>query len=560
MGATDPRSVAGKPLPVEEEAQLLVVGAGAAGLAAALEGVRLGLGVVLVEESPVPAATMGLDIPLHFGGRVGGAARNRNAMLEAVLASDPAIAEAFEAGVDVRLGTSCWGLWSNNASVGWLPGLVAGLAEQGRAWMLRAERIIVAAGRRDMGLAFPGWELPGVMGALAAERLVRRYGALDARRVAVLGTGTETVAACRTLQAAGVEVAALIEQEDAPADPDAAALPGTPPPPLLLRHAPRRVLGGADGVEALAVGAVTPDGRAVPGTEQVIACDAVLLGVGAVPAVELLDALGARTCFDPLRGGYVPALLDDDGQTSVPGVYAAGDCAGIWPSKTRARSIAEGEGRRAARAAAAAALGQVAAAPAGVPAAVSVPDSPRLDLATYRLGWVRACVIEASATAAAAAADDGPHVCQCEGVTAREILEVRPPRYLGWEGGGNRRNAPRDLRSLLQEGPPDPDQVKRLTRAGMGLCQGRRCREQVAALLALGTGVGLHDIAPATHRAPVRPLPLSAAAETAEPAAMTDQWDTWFGMPAQYLPPWEVAAEYTAAGRGVTGPGEVSSE
>jgi hypothetical protein len=131
------------------------------------------------------------------------------------------------------------------------------------------------------------------------------------------------------------------------------------------------------------------------------------------------------------------------------------------------------------------------------------------------------------------------YVCQCEEVTAREILEVRPPRYLGWPGSKRNDN---DLRSLLGEGPPNPDQVKRLTRAGMGLCQGRRCREQVAALLALGAGVPLAEVPLATYRAPVRPLPLGLAADTSEAPAMAEQWEVWFGIPSQWQPPWEIEA------------------
>ncbi len=530
----DPRSITGKALHVAEHTQLLVVGAGPAGLAAAMEGVRRGLAVVLADENPVPAETMGLDIPLHFGGRVGGAARNRNAMTEAVLASDPGIVAAFEAGVDVRLGTVVWGLFGNNASMGWLPGLVAGLTqsgqEHGQSMMLRADRVVVAAGRRDMGLAFPGWELPGVLGIGAALHLAHRYGALDVHRAVVLGTTAETLAACAALRDAGVEIAAIMEQAATPAHPGVSA--GIE---VLSSHVVRRALGGAGGVEAVIVASIGPDGSAIPGTDRTIACDAVLLGIGAVPAIELLDALGCRMAFQPERGGFAP-VLDAAQQTTVPGVYAAGDCAGIWPSKTAARAVAEAEGRRAV---------------AAVPDSAAAPDAPAFDLSAYRLGWVRASVIGAGVPDVEAE----PHVCQCEEVTAREILEVRPPRYLGWPD--DRRNA-RDLHLLLGDGPPNPDQVKRLTRAGMGLCQGRRCREQIAALLALGAGVPLSDVPLATHRAPVRPLPLVAAADTAEPAAMTEQWDTWFGMVSQYLPPWEVPTHYTAAGR--DGDVEVASE
>ena len=150
---------------------------------------------------------------------------------------------------------------------------------------------------------------------------------------------------------------------------------------------------------------------------------------------------------------------------------------------------------------------------------------------------MRSTVVEASGE---------PYVCQCEEVTAREILELRPPRYLAWPD--DRRNT-RTLRQMLGETPPNPDLVKRLTRAGMGVCQGRRCREQVAALLALSAGVRLRDIPLASHRAPVRPVPLSAVGESNEPAAMTRHWDTWFGMPSQYVPWWDAPQYYTAAGR-----------
>lgn len=540
MAAHDPKSVAGKDLPVAERTQLLVIGAGPAGLAAAIEAAERGLSVVLVDENPVSFTTMGDEVPLHFGQAMSAQARNRNAMMEAFIASEPLIEAAFEAGVDLRLGTSCWGLYSNGPSLGWLPGTVAGLNDDERCWMLAAQQVIVATGRRDMGLAFPGWEKPGVLGATAALALAGRYGALEPRRIVMLGSSTEALVTALALRDAGVVVAAIVEQADEIiGSPELAGRLKAGGTQLLTRHVVREAT-GRDHVEAALVSTVDTEGRAF-GPERSLACDGIVLAVGATPVVDLLDALGCRVAFQPERGGYAP-LVDGDQRTSLRNVFAVGDAAGLWSDKTRDRSIAEAEGR----CAAAATARDCGVDDGRAVVAAAPPGAPECDISAYRLAWVRASVVEARAEV---------HVCQCEEVTAREILEVRPPRYLGWQD--ERRND-RSLSALLGDGPPNPDQVKRLTRAGMGPCQGRRCREQVSALLALGAAVPLSSIPLASYRAPVRPLPLSVAGQIPEAPEQAEHWDTWFGMHAQWRPFWEVPALYTVAGNDAAGP--VASE
>ena len=125
-------------------------------------------------------------------------------------------------------------------------------------------------------------------------------------------------------------------------------------------------------------------------------------------------------------------------------------------------------------------------------------------------------------------------VCQCEEVTLGDLLGLRPPRYLDRAGT-------RGMTALLGDGPLSQDQVKRLTRAGMGPCQGRRCRDQVAAWLAVATGASAAEIPLPTYRPPLRPLPLATLRDTEEPAAMREHWEGWFDIPGQWAPPWEIA-------------------
>ncbi|MDR5825273.1 FAD-dependent oxidoreductase [Caballeronia sp. LZ043] len=528
----DPASVAGKAPPVGEATDLLIVGAGPAGIAAALEAAGRGIGVTLVDENPVPLETMGEDVPLHFGGRMGATAGNANAMLEAMLEARPELGDALEAGVDVRLGTAVWGLFPHGPARAWMDTHAAGLADASHAWLMSFKQVIVASGRRDMGLAFDGWQRPGVMGASAAWRLAVLYGALDARRAVLVGSDTDALNVAVELMARGVRIVAVIEQSEAIlGDPALASQLEAGGARLLVRHAVRHAHGDAYGVTSVEAASLDT------GASTAFECDTVLLGIAALPAIELPEAAGCATTFDAARSGHV-VIVDAIQRTSLPFIHAAGDCAGVWASKSRDEDVAREEGRRAARAA----LEALGASRDETAATKPIePDTPAYDIAQARVAWVQASVIGAAGE---------PFVCQCEEVTAREILDVRPPRYLDWHPADAAHDT-RGVAGLAQSGPPNPDAVKRLTRACMGPCQGRRCREQVAALLAIGSGCALPQIPLATFRAPVRPLALRQLAEVAEASSTAAHWDSWFGMASQWVPFWRVEPLYRAGTRQV---------
>jgi hypothetical protein len=225
---------------------------------------------------------------------------------------------------------------------------------------------------------------------------------------------------------------------------------------------------------AVALHQVAPAAVRALGTHEVegiavdgheVACDTIVLAIDAVPNIELLDLLGVPASFDAWRGGFIPGAF--------PGfVSIVGSCIGRIESDDRMER---------------------------------------------RNTWL-----------AAMAAPDSL-LCRCEDVTLADLLDLRPPRYLGDDRHGR----------LASLGPLNQDQVKRLTRAGMGACQGRRCRDAVHALLSRDGGR-----APmASFRAPLRPLPLAALAALPEPPEIRADWTGWFGIPQQWLPHWQPAPD-----------------
>lgn len=440
---------------------VVVIGAGPSGIAAAIDAAGAGASVLLVDENPVSGALMGNDVPLYFGGRMTAATQNSERMLEAIFMSEAALETAMEAGVELLLGTTAWGVYRNGPGVQSLPDQVVGLADANRSWIVGFDRLVLATGARDLAMAFPGWNQPGVMGAAALQMLLTRYDAFAGRRMLLLGSYDLALETALLAHERGVEVAGLIEVRGAPQG-SAELVIKVEAAGIAIRcgQTVASAKGGIDGVESAKLS-----------SGEVITCDTICVAIGLVPSIELVDAMHGGRTLDAMRGGYIPA-----GEASVS---AVGDCAGLADTG--------------------------------------------FDHIAYRMDWMRAL--------AAVSAPD-TMICQCEEVTRADLLGVQPPNYLARAQA----MCARSLDTLIADGPPNPDQIKRLTRAGMGVCQGRRCRDQVAMLLAIAADKPFGTIPLATHRAPVRPLPLKIMADLHESEAMTAAWDVWFGIPTQWVP------------------------
>jgi NADPH-dependent 2,4-dienoyl-CoA reductase/sulfur reductase-like enzyme len=502
----DPASLAGKHFPITAHPQLVVLGAGPAGLAAALEAKQLGFDVMLIDEHPVSAGLIGLDIPYLFGERLDASVQNKPRMVERIITARPQLEQAAEVGIDLQIGVYAWGAFATGPTSRTLPHNLVGLADEQRSWLVGFDRIIIAAGARDLALAFPGWDAPGVIGAQAFAAATNLYQAFSGRRIVVLGAGTLGTLTAKNALAIGLEVTAIIDIRT--------QLPHDPPCEVFSGHTIRGVLSHAGQLQAIRVAPV-----ADPNATRDLTCDTIVCALDLVPTVEAFDLLGCTITWRPDLGGFVP-VTDLYGRSSVAGVYAAGDCAGITGAAIADETIAIASGQRAARAAA-----HDAGLPSPLPPEeVGADKAPGEGRDALRREWLQLHTT------------DDTLICRCEEVTHHDLLGVRPPRYLHYD---ETKFAHRDLRTLAGDGPINLDQIKRLTRGGMGVCQGRRCREQIQLLLAMQSNQPTGSVLMPSYRAPLRPLPLNVLAAHDEPAEMREQWPIWFGIPSQWLPQWE---------------------
>jgi thioredoxin reductase len=501
------------------------VGAGVAGTAAAIEAANAGVQVTLIDENPIGMSMVGLDVPQFFGQRIVGTLRNKAVMLGRVVVANDALVEAEEAGVDIQLGTYVWGAFRNTETSRVLDGPQLGLADDDRSWLMKYDRLIVAAGSRDLGMSFAGWNMAGAMGANGAYSLMSRYQVLSSQRMVVLGSGNLGLNTARMALDRGIEVAAIVDVSSSVPGDEAfkTALQGEGVD-LYTSHTVKEAVGKADDIESVVLVEIDDNNEPVEGSEKSIAADTVCLAIGLVPNVELLSLLDCDLSFKSELGGYVPDH-DDWMRTSLDTVFVAGDTAGFHDGMILDPEIARNQGRL-----------------AGVAAAESLGAIDN-DEALARRTDLRAVAVDSTPTEVhsgwkkwlqSLVNAGGPDIfaCQCEEVTCADLIGLQPPRYLGWESEQISR---RNLRTQMKDGPVNPNQVKRLTRVGTGHCQGRLCREQVSLLLAEESGTDIAKVPLMSYRPPVRPLPLEVMWPDEETEEMRRDWPKWFSPTNQVL-------------------------
>jgi sarcosine oxidase, subunit alpha len=267
--------------------EIVVVGAGVAGVMAALAARKNGASVTLIDEQVATGGYLrsAIGVQRGLGDRF-------NARRGFELAGE-GWNELYDAGVNVQLRSTAWGLFDDN---------VLGIVNPDTSYQLRADRIIIATGSSDIAIPFAGWDLPGVMTARAALIAINVYRVLPGLKVALVGSGSDLVEVRESLQAAGVTI--TIHASD-----------------VSTVEA-----GGSGQVEWVSSG----------GDRVVV--DAAITVHGVQPDFELALQALARTAYSGISGVHVP-LRSETLESTVSGVWIAGDSGGLC---TTAEAAAEG--------------------------------------------------------------------------------------------------------------------------------------------------------------------------------------------------------------------------
>lgn len=459
-------------MPPPPDADVIVIGAGPAGMAASVDLARAGRLVIALDMQTAPGGQIfrGLEANLADG-------EGADALMAALgpaYAAGRDLIGAFRTtpGIEFRPGHTVWEV-RPDGTVGWLQGA--------RAGYLRAPHVVLANGAMERPVPFPGWTLPGVMTAGAVQTLLKAGRMVPKGRMVLAGTGPLVFLLADQLRRLGARPV-LLARTDRLRE-QITALPHLSPAALRplakglgwlmrLRLAGVPMRRGVTGIEALGQGRVTAVRLRQGDRVTEVPCDLLIVHDGIVPAIDLAHGAGVRIDWNRALQAWQPAT-DDDGQAllATGAAYAAVPC----------RILVSGDARCIGGAEAAMAHGRhvaarlVAQATQESAKAVQHSLQPRAFLEAAFPPGLSAPVPTGTTT-----------VCRCEEIEART------------------------LEALIASGARDMDHIRGLSRCGMGPCQGRHCAGTLARMVAARTGV---VPGPFRARPPLRPLPLGALAQ-----------------------------------------------
>jgi NADPH-dependent 2,4-dienoyl-CoA reductase/sulfur reductase-like enzyme len=297
----------------------VVIGAGPAGLCAAIELKKAGASVILMDENSRPGGQLFKQIHKFFG------SHEHKAGIRGFDIGTELLRESLTLGIDVRLDTEVVGIESGLK--------IWAIENRSRSYTIDAGAVIIATGATENALSFPGWTLPGVMTAGCAQTLINVHRVLPGRKILMVGSGNVGVIVAYQLMQAGAEVAAVIE-----------ALPrlgGYGVHTAKVRRAGVPFLcsttilraEGSEGVEKAVIAKVDERFKPIPGTEKTLDVDTICIAVGLTPSIELASMAGCAMIYVPELGGNMP-IHDEYMRSSAESVYVVGDTAGVEEAST----------------------------------------------------------------------------------------------------------------------------------------------------------------------------------------------------------------------------------
>ena len=292
---------------------LIVVGAGPSGLSAAIEAARQGLSVIVFDENEKPGGQLFKQIHKFFG------SKEHKAKIRGYQIGRELLAEADKVGVQVKLNATVIGMYQDKE-------ITVCIEENVRHY--KGDSIIIATGAAENMVTFEGWTLPGVIGAGAAQTLMNLHGVKPGAKILMLGSGNVGLVVSFQLMQCGCEVVALVDAAPTIGGYGVhAAKIARCGVPFYLSHTITKAE-GKDHVTGVVISEVDNNFQPIPGTEKHFDADTICVAVGLSPMSQLLKMAGCEMEDHPKRGGEAP-VVDAYGETSISGVFAAGDVSGI---------------------------------------------------------------------------------------------------------------------------------------------------------------------------------------------------------------------------------------